>query len=201
MLKGARLLCAAAALVVLAPIGAAALTISPNPVTFNNGTDAGSITLVGTATGVPAGGTVLAGTVGLTDITLIFQATVTSGAVESLGVGASGISGPPFLSSTGAGWISGSDVDITSVTGTAGTRIFDFDGDGELDAGQTSDYFFVSYASLPDDETRQVNFMVNGSTGSDIPLSAVITAPEPHVFGLLGLGLGGLALWRRRPPR
>jgi hypothetical protein len=201
MLKRARLLCAAAALVLLAPIGAAALTISPNPQTFSNGTDAGSITLVGTATGVPSGGTVLAGSVGVSDVTLIFQATVTSGALESLGVGATGIGGPPFLSSTGAGRIAGPDVDVTGVTGTAGTRIFDFDGDGELDAGQTSDYFFVSWASLPDDETRQVNFMVNGSTGSDFTVSAVITAPEPEVLGLLGLGLGGLALWRRRSSR
>jgi hypothetical protein len=201
MLKRARLLCAAAALVLLAPIGAAALTISPNPQTFSNGTDAGSITLVGTATGVPVGGTVLAGAVGVSDVTLIFQATVTSGALESLGVGATGIGGPPFLSSTGAGRIAGPDVDVTGVTGTAGTRIFDFDGDGELDAGQTSDYFFVSWASLPDDETRQVNFMVNGSTGSDFTVSAVITAPEPEVLGLLGLGLGGLALWRRRSSR
>jgi hypothetical protein len=198
MLQRARLLCAAAALVVFAPVGADALTISPNPQTFSNGTDAGSITLVGTATGIPSGGTVLAGTVGVSDVTLIFQATVTSGALESLGVGASGIGGPPFLSSTGAGRIAGPDVDVTSVTGTAGTRIFDFDGDGELDAGQTSDYFFISYASLPDDETRQVNFMVNGSTGSDFTVSAVITAPEPQVFGLLALGLGGLTLWWRR---
>jgi hypothetical protein len=201
MLKRAQLRCAAAALVLLAPIGAAALTISPNPQTFSNGTDAGSITLVGTATGVPVGGTVLAGVVGVSDVTLIFQATVTSGALESLGVGASGIGGPPFLSSTGAGRIAGPDVDVTSVTGTAGTRIFDFDGDGQLDAGQTSEYFFVSYASLPDDGTRQVNFMVNGSTGSDFPVSAIITAPEPEVLGLLGLGLGGLALWRRRRSR
>jgi hypothetical protein len=144
---------------------------------------------------------VLAGAVGVSDVTLIFQATVTSGALESLGVGATGIGGPPFLSSTGAGRIAGPDVDVTGVTGTAGTRIFDFDGDGELDAGQTSDYFFVSWASLPDDETRQVNFMVNGSTGSDFTVSAVITAPEPEVLGLLGLGLGGLALWRRRSSR
>jgi hypothetical protein len=198
MLKRVQLVVSAGALALLLPVAAAAITINPNPVTFNNGTDAGTITLVGSVTGVPSGGTVLAGSVGASDISLVFQVTVTSGNVESLGIGASGIGGPPFLSSTGAGWIPGSDVDITSVTGTAGTRIFDFDSDGELDLGQTSDWFFVSYASLPEDGTRQVNFMVNGSTGSDIPISAVLEAPEPGVLGLLALGSGALGLAVRR---
>jgi hypothetical protein len=198
MMRRIQLLIAAGAVASLVPVASAALTINPNPTTFSNGTDVGSITLVGTATGVPSGGTVLAGTVGAGDVSLIFQVTMTGGALESLGVGASGIGGPPFLSSTGAGWIPGSDVDITSVTGTAGTRIFDFDADGELDAGQTSDLFFVSYASLPDDGTRQVNFMVNGSTGSDIPVSAILEAPEPGVLGLLALGVGALGLALKR---
>jgi hypothetical protein len=201
MLNRVRVLWSAALLSLLVPLGAGALTISPNPQSFSNGTDIGTITLVGTATGVPSGGTVLAGAVGVTDVSLIFQVSVTGGALESLGVGASGIGGPPFLSSTGAGWISGTDVDITSVTGTAGTRIFDFDGDGELDSGQTSDLFFVSYTSLPDDGTRQVNFMVNGSTGSDFTVSAILVVPEPGTLALVGvLGLGLFAR-RRRPAR
>ncbi len=175
---------------------ASALTLSPNPVAFSNGTDIGTITLVGTATGVPVGGTVVVGTVGVGDITLIFQVTVTGGALESVGVGATGLSGPPFLSSTGAGRIAGANVDVTTVTGTAGTRIFDFDSDGDLDGGQTSDLFFVSWSSLSDAGDRKVNFMVNGSVGSDFTVSGVVVAPEPALAVLVAVG--ALALFGAR---
>ena len=199
MLERVRLLFAAAVLSILVPMGAAALTISisPNPRTYSDGDDTGTITLVGTATGVPVGGTVVAGTVGATDISLIFQVTVTAGSVESLGVGVLDTSPFGGVSSTGAGRIAGPDTDVTTVTGTAGTRIFDFDADGQLDVGQTSDLFFISYASLQDDETQVVNFMVNGETGTDFTVSATLV-PEPALLACLGLGLGILLLSRRR---
>jgi hypothetical protein len=196
-MKWSRLVLALSCAVLLWGGSAGALTLSPNPVAFTNGTDTGTITLVGTATGVPAGGTVLAGAVGVSDITLIFQVTVTGGALESVGIGATGIGGPPFLSSTGAGPIAGPDTDVTTVTGTAGTRIFDFDTDGDLDAGQTSDQFFVSWSTLSDAGDRQINFMINGSVGADFPVSSVVV-PEPGFAALLGLGALALLGMRLR---
>lgn len=188
-----------AALTALAAAPSMALTIDPNPIAFDNGAGvSGTILLVGTATGLPTGGAVLAGAVGVSDTVLVFEAFVAegSGALDGIGVG---VFQPPFtgISSTGAGRIAGGGVDISGVSGTAGTRIFGFDGN--LGAGQTSDLFFVSFESLSTDGSQQVTFMISPASGaSDFTVTGSIV-PEPSMFLLFGLGLTGLAgITRRR---
>lgn len=189
-------LLAAAVGVLLAASPAAALSIATNPVAFDNGTDAGTITLLGTATGVPTGGGTLAGTVGGTDISLIFEASVTVGSVDSIGVG---VFQPPFTGviSTGAGNVPNVvGVDISGVSGGAGTRIFEFSSN--LDVGETSDAFFVSYASLKTDGTQFVNFMISPASGASDFTVSVALVPEPSTLLLFGLGAAGLAGASRR---
>jgi hypothetical protein len=177
---------------------ASSLSIDPNPLSFDNGAGVfGTITLVGTATGLPAGGEVLAGLVGASDVVLLFEAFVDagSGAVDAIGAG---VFQPPFtgISSTGAGRIADGGVDISGVSGTAGTRIFGFAGN--LDPGETSDVFFVSFASLSTDGSQVINFMISPASGaSDFTATSTIV-PEPSVFLLFGLGTAALAGIARR---
>jgi hypothetical protein len=179
---------------------AAGLTIDPNPVLFDNGSVSGSITLVETTTGVPSGGNVLAGSVSGTDLSLVFEVTmdVGSDALGTIGVGVSE-PGPFFpipVDSTGAGDVAGTgDVGISGVSGPADTRIFAFDGG--LGSGQTSDRFFVSYASLS--EGWSVNFMIGPAEGSQFTVTSTLVAvPEASAALLLLAGVGAAALAARR---
>ena len=199
--SGARLrvaLLLAAFLLLAGPAPVSALTMTPDPLLFSITGAAGSIDFQYSTTGVPAGGTVLAGAVGAGNITLVFNVTITSGGIDSIGVGIT------LLSSTGAGWIGTSAdglVDITSVTGTSSTRIFNFGASGEgvnpnVNAGETSNLFFISFATLTPPKT--INFMISPSDGSsDVTVSATIV-PEPASVMLLGAGLAGLAIRTRK---
>lgn len=188
----------AASLLLAVPSTVSALTMSPNPLLFSGTGAAGSITFIGQETGTPAGGTVLAGTVGGSDISLIFQVSITSGGIDSIGASLF------LLNSTGAGWIGTSSdglVDITTVTGTAGTRIFNFAASSEsvnpnVNVGETSNRFFVSYASIT--PSKAATFMISPSDASpDFTASATIV-PEPASLMLLGAGLAGLAFRVRK---
>jgi hypothetical protein len=147
-------------------------------VSYNNGSGvSGTITYLGYTTGTPAGTVATVGTIGVSDVVLMFSVTPSAGAIDQIGVGAvfcdpgpytggtpsaqCSNNAPPYLIgrlSTGAGW--GPDgtpdtlyVDISGFSGTAGTRIFSFpdgpDGDAlpGVEVGQSSDVFFVSYAA------------------------------------------------------
>lgn len=190
-------LAAAIWLVAGAAAPASALSISPNPVVFDNGSVSGTITWIETATGIPSGGTQLAGTTGVSDLSLVFEVTLDAGSdsIDSVGVGIF------LVNSTGAGTIAGTgDVAIGSVSGTAGTRIFNFTGD--LDAGETSDRFFISYASLS--EGQSVTFMISPADGSaDFTVTSTLVA-VPEASALMLLGIAGLATapaWLRRRRR
>jgi len=199
--SGARLravLALAGFFLVFSPSIANALMMVPDPKVFSVTGAAGSIDFIGEVTGTPAGAVGVVGTIGPTNITLIFQLTVTSGAVDQLGVGIT------LLSSTGAGWIGTSSdglVNISSVTGTAATRLFNFVGAGEglpnVGAGETSNQFFISYASITN-LPRTINFMIGSPSDATDDLVQAQIVPEPASVLLLGAGLAGLVIRSRR---
>lgn len=207
-IRGALLGLALVPMLMAASAEAGIMTMNPNPVQFDNNSASnpisGWITLVSVETGLPAGGTVLAGSVGATDITLVFQIMVDEGEVFSVGIGIFDTANSAGVPSTGAGWIPDDPdwVDISGVSGTPGTRVFTFDNDADgegndnsrLSPGETSDLLFVSYSSLVFDGTQFVNFMI--IDGGPDPFVSVPLVPGPA--SLVVLGLGGLAIGRRR---
>jgi hypothetical protein len=195
-----------ACLLLLFPIKASAVGILPNPVVFTDGTTTFTVTLVGSTLGLPGGWTQLTGTTNPGDITLIFTLSVSAGAVEVLRVGARIISTLTLIPTTGTGTIAGSGVDVNAgAGGTTTTPRFDFGvvgtpvaGEG-VGAGQTSDYFFLSFASLAANSTEAIRFTADPGVGGLFGGDAIII-PEPGSLLLFGMGLGflGTHVARRR---
>lgn len=175
-----------------------ALLLSPNPVPFSASGITGTITFLGNISGIPGGGVQLNGTTTTGHITMLFQVSVTSGLLEILGVSAMTL---PFtgVAYTGDGWVPGGGVNIAAATGTSTSRQFNFATASLTDgvaAGQTSDVFWVSYATLS--PTGQgMSFMVDPGTGGNFNVTANII-PEPETVALLTFGLLALGVRRSR---
>lgn len=186
---------ALAAVALLAVGGSAgALTMDPNPVGFSGESVNGSVELLEVTSGTPSGGTLLAGS--SDDVTLVFEASLASGSASVDEITASVLDTLTFgcCSASGLGHFAsdpGEDVTGGSLTSGGNTAIFSF---ASLDADETTDRFFVSYASglLETDETQQQRFSVrNASSGGSTDTAATLV-PEPGTLALFGLGLGGL---------
>ena len=190
-------------------------------VTFERWEDATNSTL-------PTDAVELDGAVGATDMILVFTATGTGVDIDELGIGIIHCEPGPWDDETGnifvdcaesgigdfgrnttaGGW--GPDpgtgeVDIDNITGTADTRIFQFDGDadgegnddGFINGTEQSDEFWVSYAlgDIDFNGTFYINFMISNVT--DLTQSVQLT-PEPSTALMLAAGLAGLGIARRR---
>jgi hypothetical protein len=178
----------------------ASLHFDPDPVAFSNGMVSGEISLVSVGTGIPAGGTVLEGTVGGTDDTFVFVVTITQGSIRRFGI-AGDDAGNNGVTSNGAGVISGAGVDVSMFDAISGLnqRVFLFDEAGSqlLSAGQSSEQFFVAFDADALVEGSSINFMITpgiglGSTFSiEVPL-----VPAPGAIAILATA--GLVGCRRR---
>jgi hypothetical protein len=208
----AAMLFAGFGLTAAAPALAGPITIVPNPFSLTDGTTSGDLLLVDSVVGAPTGGSSFGFFPGVsgTDITLIFQLTATSGAIESLGLSVlySAFNG---YSITDHGTIAGTgEVTVTSnaaatyTTAFGDSAGFDFGSPGLNAAGDgsddESDYFYVSFASLVGDGSETVSLMVNPYTGADFSPSTppVIQVPEASTILLFAAGALGIAGLTRR---
>jgi len=191
---------------------------------FSNGSVSGAVTFEGTATGTPGGTVATDGTIGGTDLSLIFSVTLAAGsdAMDVVGLGVTHCDPGPLTDggsivvdcstsfpadlgryATGGGWgPNGAGVDISAVSKSGSGDTVTYTFDGNLDAIETSDLFFISYAAgdILDDGTFFLNFMFSPQDGSsDFTETMQIGLPEPGTLALLGLVLvGGVAGARRR---
>jgi len=183
--------------------------MDPNPVITDVGNGEGGtgengiITLVDVVNGTPAGGSCTTCPAG-GDISLVFELTMDLGADPIASLGVAILDGPfSGYSITGAGSIETGGIDVSSVSinvsAFGDTALFTFGAGAGVAAGETSDQFFVSVASLIGDESEHINFMIGPQDGdADYTIyPAPVITPEPGTALLVAAGLVGLALSRR----
>jgi hypothetical protein len=183
---------ALAASVLLAPIAAPALGLAPDPlaldIVFGDPGFTGSAHFVSTVTGLPAGGTLLAGSVGAGNVTFVFEITLDAGSPESAVVVVLGHPSPGLW--TGIGTIPGAGADFVS-GGIGGYA--NFGPSAALPPGATTDLLFVSAPSVPLGASVLVAML--GTNSSEAGGYATVV-PEAGTSALLALGLAALG-WRR----
>jgi hypothetical protein len=181
------------------PAPATGLAITPDPAVFDlliGGSDhfKGNIDFVGMVTGAPAGGVVLGGSVGAGDVTLMFTATIDSD--SALGMASTNIfpfpvlASSPVFSAVGTIPDGGADVSLQFADSDSAIILYDDPGDFELNPGQTSDTFFLSFSSISVGDQLGFEYVV-------LPLGTLTVVPEPGALGLLALGACALAGWMR----
>lgn len=169
---------------------AAALSMSPNPVDLIFEGLAARVTLVGSTTGLPAGGITLGGAVAPADEVLLFTVEYIQASISPLAFVGVQRSGGVW---SAVGWVPGANVDWSSTFGgvsSAATII-----SNTLDTGLVSDAFFVSAASLPIGTT--LDFSFQGYHGVPLGMGSATVVPEPATLALLAGGLVLLARGRR----
>lgn len=208
--------------------GATPVHLGINPgdsFSFSNGSVEGSVTFEGTATGTPSGTVGTDGTIGGSDLSLIFSITLlgTSDAMDTVELGVTHCDPGPLTDggsvfvdcstsfpadfgryATAGGWgPNGAGVDISAVSKSVSGDVVLFTFSGDLNGSDTSDLFFVSYASgdILDDGTFFLNFGFSPQDGSSdfTETMQIGLTPEPSTLALLGIALaGGAAASRRR---
>jgi hypothetical protein len=189
-----------AAALTLGASPAFALTIIPNPVSLNASGIVRSIELVDVVTGLPVGGVVGDGSVGASDTTLVFQATVVeSSPFDAWGfivLGLRLVGGSSFIAPTASGGIDpDSNLDEGDIRADNSVLFL-----GTVDEGTTSDRFFVSYASpLATDGSLELLFVAGEAV--NLVQGVALIVPEPGTVLLLTLAKALTAARSMRPWR
>jgi hypothetical protein len=143
-------------------------------------------------TGTPAGGIVLDGSVGAGDVTLILTLAIDSD--SDFGLPIVSMFRPPSASSpvfSAVGTIPGPGDDVGATFSPAtGNAQFIFDDPNQVDPGETSDPFFVSFSTISVGDQLNLEYVI-------LPLGTMTVVPEPGTLGLVVLGLAALC-WRAR---
>jgi hypothetical protein len=173
---------------------AANASLTPNPI---DAVQSGNVTarfwLVGTTSGLPAGGLLLDGSIAPSDTTLLFQMEYLAAA--PLAFSQMGIFRDATLFS-GVGTVPGAGVDWTMAAVTTGGAFAAFAQSAALAQSAITDVLFVSSASFDVGET--LHFAYSGPGGTVGGSGDAQWVPEPDTFALLAVGLALLARARRR---